>query len=114
MRGLCGNFNGDPQDDLVTLDRTVTNNVELFANSHKTKHCPELHVAPNLTCTSDDHLGWYAVLFYRILSRNLKSDMTFLLEAMICSNVHGITISQAALNNLFCYYITLVDNSACH
>ena len=35
MCGLCGNFNGFPQDDLRTRSGTVTNSPSVFGNSWK-------------------------------------------------------------------------------
>ncbi|CAI9718898.1 chordin isoform X2 [Octopus vulgaris] len=39
--GLCGNFNGSPDDDLLTTDGKQTSSHDIFANSWKTSIQPE-------------------------------------------------------------------------
>ena len=55
--GLCGNFNGQQNDDFKTIDNQVASNAALFGNSWKAESsCPDIANAPD-TCKS---VGWAA------------------------------------------------------
>ena len=58
--GLCGNYNGNPNDDFVKKDQTTTGNANEFSDSWKVhRSCPNPPPLPN-PCLNAGHLALQA------------------------------------------------------
>ncbi|XP_076814750.1 IgGFc-binding protein-like [Clavelina lepadiformis] len=57
VQGLCGNFNGNPDDDLVTSSGTPTTDINEFGQSYVVGSC-EYGVPPDPVCSQRDTEKW--------------------------------------------------------
>ena len=60
MEGLCGNFNDDPDDDLMTSSGLLFDNYDDFAVHYKTDDtCEDTNVPKSPSCDNNPNQKWF-------------------------------------------------------
>lgn len=55
--GICGNYNGDPSDDLKLKDGTIGNDVKPFIHEQRFTSCKTKDLPP-YECSEEDKKKW--------------------------------------------------------